>query len=423
MAPRRKNAPCEWCLMKRYAIMAAFLLALPAYGMAQGLDGDTVSPAGMHRFITHSGVNLPWSAEGRYGWDFGAHPWGGDPGGFHVNRASLEADFAYLREHHVKLCRIFLFCDFRTGLDLDNDGNILGFDSYVAHDMETLLEVAATNGIRLIPVLMDYMIANGVAYENGAPVGEYPEYITDATRRNQLLTNALQPFIEQFGGHDSIYAWDIINEPRLATAVSQPEMRSFIEGIAAVIRAAAPDARVTVGYYDRYHLDDYGHGVCDLTQVHYYDHMSYYWNFNTPAIEISDKPTFFGEIAPDNVADQPNTAIENGYTGVLFWSLNKDYDFPGVADAYSAWVTARFAEVHDSFRIAGMRVGGQPETVELDIVPTYDGGAYRVEGRHDIRGGSWQTLQSFSGPAEPGTATVSLPYTTTQMFYRVKADF
>ncbi len=360
----------------------------------------------------------------RYGWDLGANPWGGDPGGFHANRASLEADFAYLREHHVKLCRVFLFCDFRTGLDLDVDGNILGLDPYVVPDMETLLAVAATNGIRLIPVLLDYMIADGVEYQNGDKVGEHPEYITDATRRNQLLTNALLPFLEQFGDHDSIYARDIINEPRLAVAVSQPAMRSFIEGLADLIRTAAPDAKVTVGFYDRYHLDDYGHEVCDLTQVHYYDHMAYYWDYDTPADEISDKPTFFGEIAPGNVVDQLNTALANGYMGVLFWSLNKDYDFPAVADAYSAWVTARFAEVHAGFHIAGMRVGGEPETVELDIVPTYPGGAYRFEGRLDLRSGNWQPLRSFTGPANPGAATVSLPYTpATQMFYRVKADF
>jgi hypothetical protein len=394
---------------------AAITLFVLFVGSIQALNarGEVHADAEMNSFLNHSGINLPWI---NYGWDLGRNPWGGVPGGFAANRASLEADFTYLREHHVKLCRVFLFCDFRTGLNLDIDGNVLGLDSYVVPDMETLLDVAATKGIRLIPVLLDYTLANGVEMENGNTVGEFPEYITNATMRAQLLTNALHPFLEQFGDHDAIYAWDIINEPRLAVAVSQPEMRSFIEDIAALIRTTAPEAKVTVGFYDRYHLNDYGHELCDLTQVHYYDHMSYYWDYDTPAIEISDKSTFFGEIAPDNVGDQLNTAIENGYTGVLFWSLNKDYDFRVVADAYSDWVQSAFSHINRNLAIADLSVSDS--SFNLLVAPTYPGNRYRILASTNLLAGGWMPLSVFTGsPAtnatqvtapQPGSSTVFL---------------
>jgi hypothetical protein len=140
-------------------------------------------------------------------------------------------------------------------------------------------DVAADNGIRLIPVLVDHTLADGVAYEVANKVGEYPEYITNATFRAQFLNHAIAPFLEEFGNHDSIYAWDIMNEPRLATVVSQPDIRPFVEEVAALIRTVAPSARVTVGHYDRYYLDDYGNAATDATQIHYYSNMSGCWDY------------------------------------------------------------------------------------------------------------------------------------------------
>ncbi len=396
------------------------MLVLLFAGVLPVLRAEVSSPEA-HAFIMHSGVNLPWI---NYGWDLGANPWGGEPGGFHVNRDLLEADFATMRENGIKLCRVFLFGDFRSGLDRNEEGQILGLDPYVVPDMETLLDVALTNNIRLIPVLMDFMLANGVTHENGTPVGEYPEYITNATFKAQLLTNALQPFMEQFGEHEAIYAWDIMNEPRLATAVPQPDIRVFVEDIAALIRTSAPAAKSTIGHYDRYHLNEYGNAVTDMTQIHYYEHMSWYWDFNTPATEISDKPTFFGEVEPVDIAYKLDTAFANGYSGVLFWSLNgnEGHDFHAVAEEYAAWVATVFAGVHEDLVIADIHAGSQPAMINLIVSPTYPSARYRVEACDDLYMGNWRTVTNFT--ADAAATTIALPgMTEERLFFRVEADF
>jgi hypothetical protein len=395
-----------------------FLLVWLVAGVLPALRAE-VSSADAHAFIMHSGVNLPWI---NYGWDLGVNPWGGAPGGFHVNRDLLEADFATMRTNGIKICRVFLFGDFRSGLDRSGDGQILGLDPFVVPDMETLLAVASTNGVRLIPVLMDYLLANGVAHENGIPVGEHPEYITNAAMRAQLLTHALQPFLEQFGAHEAVYAWDIMNEPSLATAVSQPDILAFVEDVTAVIRTSAPSAKIMIGHYDRYHLEEYGNAVAAVTQIHYYGHMRGYWNFDTPAAEISDKPTFFGEVEPVGIAGKLDTALTNGYAGVLFWSLNGNdgFDFRAVAEEYAVWVKALFAKVHADLRITDVDVSRDPAAVNIRVSPTYPNGRYRVGVCDDLSIGHWRTVTNFSAdPDAPSTALAIPGGGEKRLFFRI----
>ncbi len=50
-----------------------------------------------------------------------------------------------------------------------------------------------------------------------------------------------------------------------------------------------------------------------------------------------DKPVLVGECQPGDVTNKMNTINNNGYQGVLFWSLNADYSFRDVADEYLNW--------------------------------------------------------------------------------------
>lgn len=303
-------------------------------GDASGNGGGTDDPPSAPTYYL-GGANLPWI---NYGWDLGDHPWGGPPSGFANNRAALAQDFAYLKSKLVQVVRLFLFCDFRTGLEYDGSGNVVGVDPYVYADMWALLDVAQRNGLKLVPVLMDFMLADGVSDEGGTPVGEHPEFVTDPAKRSQLLGNVLQPFLAAFGNHAQIYAWDIMNEPRWAAAVSQAQIRGFVEECADLAKAAAPGKYVTFGNYDKNNLDTYGNTHCNLTQVHHYDYMNSYWTLDTPAAAISAKPVLVGEVQPTSVSQKLDKAVANGYVGLLFWSLNADYSFEAVADEFRAWM-------------------------------------------------------------------------------------
>lgn len=371
-------------------------------------------------FLMHSGVNLPWL---NHGWDLGDNPWGGPPNGFHSNRVSLAEDFAYLRQHNVKLCRVFLFCDFRTGLEYDGNGNILGFDPYVDPDMHALLEVANEYGIRVLPVLMNYQMADGVEWEGTNKVGEHAEFITNPVIRSQLLTNIVAPFVREFGTNPAVHAWDIMNEPRFATNAPAEAVKSFIEDCATLITNEAPGAWVCFGNNDRCQLGEYGETNCNLVQIHFYDSMADWWDFDMPASNISAKPVLFGEVQMTNVAQKLDSALSNGYVGVLFWSLNApclELSFTNVASDYSNWVAARFEEINRDLSIVEIaKTGG---TLDLGVWPTYGANSYAIEASTNLLQDAWQAVQDFTGAAFTNRTRITLPIPATPAgFYRVRA--
>jgi len=285
-------------------------------------------------FQNKSGVNFPWD---KYGWDAGISPYSGIPEGFHTKVARLESDFAFLASKGVKLVRIFLFCDLRTPLLYDNQGNPISFDPYVYPDMDVLVATAEKYGLRLIPVLFDYMIADGISQENGVPVGEHPELLT--TKKEALL-NILAQFFQRYKNNWAIYAWDIINEPEYVDArlVNEDQMKEFIRAVTDCIHAYSPGHLVTVGSRNRQDVKKYQGLGLDLYQFHYYDNMETTHPLDYPAKDLGlDKPVLIGEAQPTNIAEKLKIIYRNGYQSVLFWSLNADYDFRAVADDYNNW--------------------------------------------------------------------------------------
>ncbi|OPZ79563.1 MAG: hypothetical protein BWY76_03526 [bacterium ADurb.Bin429] len=61
----------------------------------------------------------------------------------------------------------------------------------------------------------------------------------------------------------------------------------------------------------------------------------------TPVAQVGvSKPVLIGECQPTMIRDKMDIAAINGYAGMLFWSLNADYDFTAVADEYAGWCDA-----------------------------------------------------------------------------------
>ena len=113
-------------------------------------------------FQENSGVNLAWLA-GQYAWSGCGNPWGSHAGFSSTQgKAKLESDFAYLASKGVKVVRVFILCDCRSCLSYDQQGNIVGPDDYLFADMQALLDTAQAHGLKIIPVLFDYLLANGV---------------------------------------------------------------------------------------------------------------------------------------------------------------------------------------------------------------------------------------------------------------------
>lgn len=306
--------------------------------LGEVIDGSFLTglPVTKQSFAASSGANLPWI---NYGWDVGRNPWGGEHGGFSSNTDRLESDFAFLKEHGVSLVRVFVFCDLRSAVLFDESGNPTGFDSFALADLDALVNAARSAGLSLIPVLFDYGLANGVSEEGGAPIGEHPDLITDAAKR-EALCDLLSQVFRRFRGSSAIRAWEVMNEPEYASAVPSADLEQFVRDVVSAVRAEDPEAKVTVGCRNRGDVARWGGFGLDFYQFHYYDSMSGTFPLDYPVAQLDmDKPVLIGELQPTEVPAKMDTAYGNGYMGALFWSLNADYDFRGVADEYDAWVS------------------------------------------------------------------------------------
>ena len=225
----------------------------------------------------------------------------------------------------------------RSGILFDAQGIPISLDTYALDDFDALLNVADAYGLQVIPVLFDYTLANGVIMEGTSLVGEHPNVITNTVDRMALI-NIVKPIIQRYRTRSTIYAWDIMNEPEYVSAAPEADVDAFIHAFVEMIHAEAPDALVTVGCRNCGDLVRWKNSELDLYQFHYYDNMVNEYPLDTPVASLElDKPVLVGECQPTDVEEKLDTIARNGYLGILFWSLNADYDFHSVADLYNDW--------------------------------------------------------------------------------------
>ena len=225
-----------------------------------------------------TGANLPWI---NYGWDIGTksnsgsgfHDGLSDPENNYENRVALEAA---LDEWQGDYIRVFLFNDFRAGVDFDGTGIPLNLTDNVFEDMQVLLDAAEARGIKVMPVLFDFLLADNVV---GGSDQEHPDLISEAAKRTALV-DLFRPFIQQFGDHDAIYAWDVMNEPEFTSVglggsvANFADTQAFVQAFVNMIHAETTSAQVTVGSRNRLDMLTYWTGMgLDIYQFHYYDAM------------------------------------------------------------------------------------------------------------------------------------------------------
>ncbi|MFC1480038.1 hypothetical protein ACFL5Y_01165 [Candidatus Omnitrophota bacterium] len=266
------------------------------------------------------GVNLPWI---NYGYDLGK-PHGSDYWiGYAADTAALREKLASREGDYV---RLFLFCDLRSGINFAAAGTPISFTDKVFDDMRALLDTAKMFDIKLMPVLFDYSIADGVRSEGEHKVGEHPDLITEPDKK-LIFLDLFSAFFEEFAGDPNIYAWDIINEPEYAGAVSITEMQTFVADFTQLIHSKSSGATVTVGSRDRQSLVDNWRDVgLDLYQYHYYDSHESTLPLDYHAYNLGlDKPVIAGELEPTSITDKLDVLKTNGYAGGLFWEDENNF--------------------------------------------------------------------------------------------------
>ncbi|MCS7180294.1 MAG: hypothetical protein NZ891_02960, partial [bacterium] len=280
------------------------------------VDGKKIEKINLRNtdFVINSGINLPWL---NYGWDIGRNPWNKEHGGFSSNKEVLFQKFKFFKEIGVNIVRVFLFCDLRSGIILDEKGKYV-FDKYVYKDFGALIDVAEKTNIKILPVLFDYTIADGVIEENNIKVGEYPEIFYDIDQQIKLV-KLFEEFFKKVDTKNLIYGWDIINEPE-NLKIEDEKVEKFILSFINLLRKYRKKEKITIGSISRIYLNNYRKFNIDFYQFHYYDsfeNMSFldYHNYNL----LLDKPVIIGELESSNIMKKLTKLWENGYKGVLIW--------------------------------------------------------------------------------------------------------
>ncbi|MEP0841600.1 MAG: hypothetical protein HRF43_02675 [Phycisphaerae bacterium] len=295
-------------------------------------------PVPIETFLENSGVDFPWP---RHVYPpVGARPWNRSRGGFSAETARLADDFAYLVEHRVRLIRMFIFCDARTGFT-ERDGR-LELDSMAMADVRALLDTLAKfPSLRLAPVLFDFHLANGIDRENRTPVGEHPDWITDPVRRGQLVA-AVGPVIDAFCAHPQVAFVDLINEPEHAVAVWMDDLHAFVGALAERVRQGPVRKPSTVGSARTGSALFWMSAGIDRPTAHWFAKMSPSHPLGQRPAALDPAGCIMTEVDPGaGVAEALTRLWRGGYAGACFWSLHAadGYDFRGPpAEEFKQWV-------------------------------------------------------------------------------------
>lgn len=274
------------------------------------------------------GINYPWN---NYGWDIGKNPYGlPENSGWSANEQKLKEDLLFLKAGGIGPVRIYLFFDFRTGLQF-MDGKLTGFDTYVRKDIEALFRIAGEVGIKIIPVLFDFGIADGQGSSSG---GEHPELIFSSEKHN-FMVNLMRPLLQDMEKWNSqygapVFAIELMNEPENMAALLVPgyflSLKAWFQDLANIIHNET-SFKVTLGSHSIVDMQRWWSGIdIDIWQFHFYKYMQYEHDFQPQNLKRKDIKTngiiFAGEMQPYDIDKNIEALQENGYSGILFWAFN-----------------------------------------------------------------------------------------------------
>lgn len=302
-------------------------------------------------------LNLAWPFRQNkyhvYGTSLGRAPWG-DHWGFSSPKtaSALRDDLRYTKAHGIRIVRMFLFGDLRTGLEFDAQGMPVGFTELVEQDMAALIKTIEAEDMILIPSLIDFLVADGGEREGPRlvwKVGERPDLLSDPKKR-EALVHVMVRFVKEFNS-PNILAWEIMNEPDNGVAITTLEhfncLRQFIAAMAIELDRAG--ILTTAGFRHHGDYQRYWRGYVHVPQVHHWrllESLPNPYPIDTPAASLSPLPAIMGEMEPvreRDVLDLLDRMQKAGFVIGGFWSLrgHDGFAFRPIAMAVKTWVDAQ----------------------------------------------------------------------------------
>lgn len=301
----------------------------------------------IREFVGKIGVNYPWPLDGRGEGIYPVVPgrcWdsSGKEGGLEMIGETITKDFRMLAEHRVALVRVWIFGDFRRGLEKDGHGGLLLSPSCLA-DTRTLLAAAESVHIDLVPVLLDFSLADLQDRERLGLVGEEPAILTNPSLREQFL-KSIRPVVDMLCASPSVRVIDLWNEP-CQMSVPMDDVMETLVALAAMVDKRKP---VTIGSRNSVDMLFWMRsGIVDVPTFHFFAKMEprAYPKAWAPG-GVRRNRTIATEVeATGGVAATLTEMWEAGFCGALLWSMNAKDGItpfgPNEADEFQRWVERR----------------------------------------------------------------------------------
>jgi hypothetical protein len=282
----------------------------------------------------------------------------------------FEEMFREMHEHGGNSFRLWLHTNGAGTPEFSGSGSdavVVGPGVGAIEDLRAILDLAYFYDIGLKLCLWSFDMLHTNQY-GSAITSRNRVLLTDTTRLQAYIENALIPMVDSLKGHPAILAWEIFNEPEgmstqfgwtlSADRVTMAEIQRFVNRTSGAIRRTDPDVLITNGswsfrassdvvpsgasgsFYNFYRDDRLieaggdSLGYLDFYSVHYYEHFGISQSpFHTDAIFWQlDKPIVIAEFFLYDTYDQQADFIygvpwgeaytrlfDRGYAGALGW--------------------------------------------------------------------------------------------------------
>jgi hypothetical protein len=306
-----------------------------------------------------AGVNYPWKT----GQDFGTGAWGHSGVSDPTTYREIDADFANMAAEGVRVVKWRIFSDARYGLQFDDSGNVTGVDEFFFRDLDAALEIAQRHDMYLVFTLFSSGLWTADCQSAGVQLGGHADLLTDASKRQSLVQNAIVPTLDHAAASDRVLAYEIIAEPEwgIQELNQQPDVRikvplasvrDFVDQITQMIHQHGRSL-ATVESNRFSNMTNWQRLGLDYYSFSWYDWLQPYEPLETPAASASlDRPVVVGEYPAGGsayygvpqVLDLANSLGYAGAFGWSYWSGDNISHWHDVAPTFSAWVADHWTD-------------------------------------------------------------------------------
>ena len=320
---------------------------------------DRLPVAGQPEFL--AGVNYPWKT----GQDFGTGAWGHSGVSDPTTYREINADFANMAAEGVRVVKWRIFSDARYGILFDASGNVTGVDDFFLKDVDAALEIAQRHDMYLVFTLFSSGLWTADCQSAGVQLGGHADWLTDGSKRQSLVENAVVPLLDRAATTDRVLAYEIIAEPEWGIQELNQEQDVRIKVPLASVRDFAAQLTQTIRQHSRSlatvesnrfsNMTNWQHLGLDYYSFSWYDWLEPYEPLATPAASASlDRPVVVGEYpaggsAYYSVPQVLDLASSLGYAGAFgwsYWSGDNISHWHDVAPTFSRWVAQHWADAN-----------------------------------------------------------------------------